>query len=116
MELAIQSKIQQVGGPDYDGRKLTEARQLVDKAVRTYPELNNKKEFLNRTLTAINEQQASKDFNIAEFYLRIKHPAAAHFYFELVRLRYPGTPWEQKALARLLEIRQAAEAERANQS
>jgi outer membrane assembly lipoprotein YfiO len=116
MELAIQSKIQQVGGPEYDGRKLTEARALVDKAVRTYPELNNKKDFLDRTLHAINEQQAAKDFGVAEFYLRIQHPAAAYWYFELVRLRYPGTPWEQKALSRLLEIRQAAEAERANQS
>lgn len=114
MELAIQAKIQQVGGSDYDGRKLTEARALVDKAVRTYPELNNKKDFLDRTLHAINEQQAAKDFNVAEFYMRTQHPAAAHFYFELVRLRYPGTAWEQKAMARLLEIRQAAEAERSN--
>ncbi len=113
MELAIQSKIRQVGGPDYDGRKLTEARQMVDKAVRSFPELNNKKEFLDRTLTNINEQQAQKDYNVAEFYKRTHHPGAAHFYYELVRLRYPGTEWEKKAMDRLNEIRQDVAAERA---
>lgn len=112
MELAIQSKIRQVGGPEYDGRKLTEARQMVDKAVRSFPELNDKKAFLDRTLHSINEQQAQKDFNVAEFYTRTKHPGAAHFYYELVRLRYPGTEWEKKAIARLEDIRQAVEAER----
>jgi outer membrane protein assembly factor BamD (BamD/ComL family) len=111
MELAIQAKIQQVRGADYDGRKLTEARQLVDKAVRSYPELNNKKEFLERTLYAINEQQAQKDFGIAEFYRRTRHAGAAHFYYELVRLRYPGTHWEQKAIERLSEIRHDAAGE-----
>jgi len=111
MELAIQAKIQQVRGTDYDGRKLTEARQMVDKAVRSYPELNGKKEFLDRTLIAINEQQAQKDFNVAEFYRRTRHPGAAHFCYELVRLRYPGTQWEQKAIERLSEIRQEATAE-----
>ena len=113
MELAIQSKIRQVGGPEYDGRKLTEARQMVDKAVRSFPELNEKKEFLERTLHSINEQQAQKDYNVAEFYNRTKHAGAAHFYYELVRLRYPGTEWEKKALDRLNEIRQTVEAERA---
>jgi outer membrane protein assembly factor BamD (BamD/ComL family) len=111
MELAIQAKIQQVGGPDYDGRKLTEARQMVDKAVRSFPELNEKKEFLERTLHSINEQQAQKDFNVAEFYRKTRHPGAAHFYYELVRLRYPGTKWEQQATERLTEIRQEAAVE-----
>lgn len=113
MELAIQAKIRQVGGPEYDGRKLTEARQMVDKAVRSFPELNDKKEFLERTLHSINQQQAEKDYNVAEFYNKTKHPGAAHFYYELVRLRYPGTEWEKKAMDRLSEIRQAVEAERA---
>lgn len=113
MELAIQAKIRQVGGPEYDGRKLTEARQMVDKAVRSFPELNDKKAFLDRTLTSINEQQAEKDFKVAEFYKKTRHPGAAHFYYELVRLRYPGTQWEQKALERLNEIREQVEAERA---
>lgn len=105
MELAIQSKINLVGGPDYDGRKLTEARQLVDSAMRSFPELREKEGFLNRTLYSINETQAAKDFNNAEFYRKIKHPGAAYFCYEVVRRRYAGTPWADKALARMQEIR-----------
>ena len=105
MELAIQSKINLVGGPDYDGRKLAEARQLVDSALRSFPELREKEGFLNRTMFSINEQQAAKDFNTAEFYRKTKHPGAAYISYEVVRRRYAGTPWADKALARMQEIR-----------
>lgn len=113
LELAIQAKINQVGGPEHDGRKLTEARQLVDTALRAYPELRQKEDFLQRTLWQINEAQASKDFAAAEFYQRTGHPGAAFVSYEVVRRRYPGTPWAEKALAKMNEIRGAAEAEAA---
>jgi outer membrane protein assembly factor BamD (BamD/ComL family) len=115
LELAIQSKIQQVGGSPYDSRKLTEARQLVDTALRSYPELHEKQEFLNRTLNSIQEQQAAKDFATAEFYRRTHHPGSAYFYYEIVRRRYAGTPWEQKATQRMMEIRAQVEKEAATQ-
>lgn len=113
LELAIQSKINQVGGPDYDGRKLTEARQMIDTALRSYPELRDREDFLQRTLYQITEQQAQKDFGVAEFYRRTDHPGAAFVSYEIVRRRYPGTPWAEKALARMNEIRGAVEAEAA---
>ncbi len=111
LELAIQSKINLVGGSDYDARKLVEARQMVDAALRSYPELRDKQDFLDRTLYSINEQQASKDFGIAEFYKRTDHPGAAYFYYELVRRRYPGTTWADKAMQRIEEIRGKIEVE-----
>lgn len=105
LELAIQSKIHLVGGPDYDARKLVEARQMVDTALRSYPELRDKQDFLERTLYSINDQQAAKDYGIAEFYRRTHHPGAAYFYYEIVRRRYPGTTWADKALQRIEEMR-----------
>jgi outer membrane protein assembly factor BamD (BamD/ComL family) len=105
LELAINSKVQVTGGPEYDGRKLIEARQLTDTALRSYPELASKQAFLENTLIAINEQQAEKDFGIAEFYRRTGHPGAAYFYFEIVRRRYAGTEWDKKAYSRMLELR-----------
>jgi outer membrane protein assembly factor BamD (BamD/ComL family) len=113
LELAIQSKINQVRGPAYDSRKLVEARNLVDTALRSYPELHEKREVLERTLIAINEQQAEKDFNIAEFYRRTDHPGAAYFCYEIVRRRYPGTSWAAKATERMRELRAKVEAEAA---
>ena len=111
LELAIQAKVNVTGGPEYDGRKLAEARELVDTALRQYPQLQEKQDFLQRTLWSINEQQAEKDFGIAEFYRRTNHPGAAYFYYELVRRRYHGTEWARKAEERLLELRDKVEQE-----
>jgi len=106
LELAIIAKQMSTGGPEYDGRKCEEARQLIDTALRTYPELAEKKhEFLERQIWSINQQEADRDFLVAEFYKRTGHPGAAYFYYELVRRRYPGTKYAKDAEVRMQEVR-----------
>ncbi len=112
IELCIISKHMGTGGPDYDGRKVAEARQMINTALANYPVLaTEKKDFLVRQLYSCNAQQAAKDFNIAEFYQRTGHPGSAYFYFEIVRRRYPGTPFFDKATARMNDLRQDLEKE-----
>jgi outer membrane protein assembly factor BamD (BamD/ComL family) len=112
VELAIISKHMSTGGSDYDGRKVAEARQLVDTALRNYPDLAAQKgQFLERQLYGINQQQAEKDFKIAEFYRRTGHPGSAYFYYEIVRRRYPGTVFFDRATERMLELRAKLEKE-----
>jgi outer membrane protein assembly factor BamD (BamD/ComL family) len=112
IELAIISKHMSTGGSDYDGRKVAEARKLVDAALRNYPDLAAQKNaFLERQLAGINFQQAEKDFKIAEFYRHTGHPGPAYFYYEIVRRRYPGTPFYDKATARMHELRAKFEKE-----
>ena len=112
VELSIVSKHMSTGGSDYDGRKVAEARQMIDRALRNYPTLaNQKKEFLIRQLAACTMQQAEKDYKIAEFYRRTGHPGSAYFYYEIVRRRYPGTPFSDKATERMLALRQDIEKE-----
>jgi outer membrane protein assembly factor BamD (BamD/ComL family) len=116
LELALQSKIQVTGGPSYDSRKLAEARDLIDRALRSYPEVKNdpeKRAALQQTLLSINNQQAEKDFNIAEFYRRTGHAGAAYFQYEIVRRRYPGSDWAARATEKLMEIRDKVEKENA---
>jgi outer membrane protein assembly factor BamD (BamD/ComL family) len=106
LELAIISKQLSTGGAAYDGRKVAEARRLVDTALRNYPEFSNKKgEFLNRQLFSITMQQAEKDYDIAEFYRRTGHPCSAYFYYEIVRRRYPGTKYFDQATRQMQELR-----------
>jgi outer membrane protein assembly factor BamD (BamD/ComL family) len=109
VELAIMCKHLSTGGSDYDGRKAAEARKLVQVALANYPELANdkdKREFLVHQLANIDYQQAEKDYKIAEFYRRTGHPGAAYFYYELVRKRYPETPYGSKlAPQRIEELR-----------
>ena len=94
LELAVQCKSLSTGGSDYDGRKTAEARKLIQAAMRNYPQIAGdpqKRAYLEKQLASINEQQAEKDFKMAEFYRRTGHPASAYWYYELVRRRYPQT-------------------------
>ncbi|MCS6852276.1 MAG: tetratricopeptide repeat protein [Gemmataceae bacterium] len=114
LELAIIAKHLSTGGSDYDGRKVAEARRLVNTALISYPELaQQKRDFLERQLIGITLQQAEKEFNIAEFYRRTGHPGSAYFYYEIVRRSYPGTEFFDKATERMHELR--AELEKAEQ-
>jgi hypothetical protein len=115
LELAIIAKQMSTGGPEYDGRKCGEARQLIDTALRSYPELAEKKhEFLERQIWSINQQEADRDFLVAEFYKRTGHPGAAYFYYELVRRRYPGTKYAKEAEVRMQEVRARMDAPHQN--
>jgi outer membrane protein assembly factor BamD (BamD/ComL family) len=112
LKMAIICKQLSTGGPDYDGRKTAEARELIHTAARAYPELKTKEEkFLIRQLDAINQQQAAKDFRIGEYYRRTGHPGSAYFYYEIVRRRYPGTPYFDRATERMHELKGALEKE-----
>src|SRR5207302_2790117 len=108
------SKHMSTGGPDYDGRKVAEARLLVDSALRNYPELAQKKaEFFNKQLFSCAMQQAAKDYNMGEFYRRTGHPGSAWFYYDLVRLRYPNVkPYCDMATERLHELKAKVEKEK----
>src|SRR5579885_569657 len=100
------------GGSDYDGRKVAEARQLVDTALANYPKLREKKqEFLSRQLVGITLQQAEKDWKMAEFYRKQGHPGSAYFYYEIVRRRYPGTKYAELSTQRMWELRAKVEKE-----
>jgi hypothetical protein len=95
------------GGSEYDGRLVGEARELVDVAYKSYPEIaNNRSKFLIDQLYSISQQQADKDFKVAEFYRRIGKPGPAYFMYEVVRRRYPGTQYAQKATERMHELGQ----------
>ena len=108
MEYAILSKHLSTGGADYDGRKVGEARKYVDIALRNYVLPADKNAFLERQLAGITMQQAEKDFKIADFYRRTGHPGPAYFYYEIVRRRYPGTPFADRAAKHMEELRAAA--------
>ena len=103
------------GGARYDGRKVAEARMLVDKALRNYPELatGEKRERMERQLIGIQLQQAEKDYEVAEFYRKTDHLPSAYFYYEIVRRRYAGTRFADQATERMHEIHDEAEKQQA---
>lgn len=108
LELAIYCKRMSTGGADYDGRKVAEARKLIQTAMRNYPQIASdpvKRAFLEKEMLGINSQQAEKDFERAGFYRRTGHPASAYFQYELVRRRYPNTKFARMAEEQWNELR-----------
>lgn len=109
-KLAIISKQLSTGGSDYDGRKVAEARQLVQAVQMNYPELAAKEqEFLTRQLIGITLQQAEKDFKVADFYERTGKLSSAYFCFQVVRQRYPGTTFFDQATERMHALKARVE-------
>jgi outer membrane protein assembly factor BamD (BamD/ComL family) len=110
LQMAIICMELNTNGPDHDGKRLQQARDLIDMATRTYPELQRGQEqFLAKQTVAINNLQAEKDFNIARYFERTGHPGSAHFYYEIVQRRYPGTTWAEKAQKKVIELRATAQ-------
>jgi outer membrane protein assembly factor BamD (BamD/ComL family) len=117
VEKAIQAKINSITGIDYDTTKLAEARQQCDLALRRYPELmekDRKHGTITRTIQVVNDLQAEKDFNIAEYYRRTGRIGSAYFYYEIVTRRYAGTKWAERAQERIEELRSDIEEQNAS--
>ena len=86
-EMAIRSKVLAAGGADYDGRRVAEARQLIDTALRAYPELSKdeeSKQKMTEHLYEVTSVQAEKDLKRAEFYERTHHWRSAYFVYERI--------------------------------
>jgi TolA-binding protein len=116
IELAIISKHLSTGGAAYDGRKVVEARKMIQVAFSAYPELAGdpkKREFLMRQQVACTLQQAEKDYEMAEFWKRTGHPGAAYWYYGLVIQRYPTTDFAAQAKKRMEQIKDKVEKENA---
>jgi len=58
-----------------------------------------------RLIEEIRIIEAEREFNIGEFYLRRKNPAAAAMYFEYVKIDFPGTIWAERANERIEFLR-----------
>ncbi len=101
------------GGTMYDTRPLEEVKKVLYTSQNAYPELARDEAWIQKQLIGVNLQQADRDFRIAEFYKRTGHPGAAHFYYELVKRRYPNTSYASRATERLAEIRTQVEREQA---
>ncbi len=85
---------------------------MIILAQEKFPEVaRTRGEYLQKQLGACILQQAEKDYNTAEFYLRTGKPCPAYFMYEVVRRRYPKTGFDEKATERMWEIYRKAEKE-----
>ncbi len=87
-------------GPNYDQDPLLQSEQIFDKFLFRFPQsplLDQARQLQLKTISRL----AERDYATACFYLETNRPKAANVYFTNVIQEYPGTPWAEKARARL---------------
>jgi outer membrane protein assembly factor BamD (BamD/ComL family) len=98
---AIDSRIKGYLGPEYDGNGLEQARELIKQTMATFPDRPAGNEQLYHTLDLINDQEAERTFQVADYYQRTGKVASAEFYFGKIRQRWPKSSWATQAKTRL---------------
>lgn len=89
-------------GPNYDGKPLTEAKDLIQQISTQFPgELTEEKAKLHEAERAIRAQLAQRDFDLGEYYAGTRHFGAARFYYKRVQKEYPDTRFSELAQQRI---------------
>ena len=112
LRMAIMAKRLSTGGAVYDSSKAAEALQLVHHAEASEPQFTQdpkEAQWLTEQKLRVRFQLAEKDYQMAQYYERTNHPAAAYFYYELVIRRYPGSKHADLAKSRLVALEQVRE-------
>jgi len=104
--LGMKSKEKMYQGPMYDGRPLEEAGKIADQTLRQFRgQLNGQGDLVVEAKNRYLQQQADRDWAIAQYYDKRKYYGAARFYYQAIIRDFPRTAAAQKAQARLAEIK-----------
>jgi outer membrane protein assembly factor BamD (BamD/ComL family) len=104
--LGLQSKLRVYQGKLYDGTPLSEADEIAEQTLTQFrSQLGSEQERLAQVRNGIREQQAERDWAVAQYYDRKKQYAYARLYYQYIIHDYPLTQTAQKARARLDQIR-----------
>ncbi len=103
--LGLQCKLKLYQGPDYDGKALIEANELIDQMLVQFPrELADERERLLTAKAEVRAQQAYREWHAAQFYEKGEYYAAARYYYNVLVKDYPGTQFAEQAQTRLAQI------------
>lgn len=96
-------KLMSYQGAGYDGKQLEDAKQLKQSTLRLFPNIPQK-ELLIRELKDIEDAEAQRDWDKAQFYQRKKNWEAVAIYCNLVLEKHPSSTYAQNARELLQEI------------
>ena len=104
--LGMKSKMSMYQGPMYDGTPLEDTGQIAEQTLMQFGgELGDKRDLVVQTKNRVVEDQATRDWTMAQYYENRKCYGAARYYYRAILRDYPQTEVALKAGARLEEIR-----------
>jgi outer membrane protein assembly factor BamD (BamD/ComL family) len=103
--LGLQCKLRKYQGPDYDGKPLEEAAQLVEQLLSQFPDrVADERPRIMKMRAEVAAQLALRDWSMAEYYDNGKHYAAARYYYRRLAEDHPQTRLASAARDRLAAI------------
>lgn len=102
-ELGSHMKLVSYQGASYDGKMLHDAEQLKLATMRLYPEMENK-ERMQTDLKRIEHAKADRLWAMAVYYERKGKKNAAAIYCHMLVSEFAGTPFGDKARAKLEQM------------
>lgn len=99
-----QAQLSSHQGVAYDGTPLANAKKSFQDYIEKNPNGDRTEEAKAR-LAEIDDKQAQKDFEVADYYRRTGHMDSARLYFEMVIRRYPSSSWAGKAQGELERLK-----------
>jgi outer membrane protein assembly factor BamD (BamD/ComL family) len=104
--LDLQCKMRVYQGPWYDGTALKDAKKIADQTLAQFgDQLGAERERVARSRAQIIEEQANRDFTIAQYYDQHADYRAARIYYRSVIDGFPGTEKAKESEARIGQIR-----------
>lgn len=94
--------------PEYTETDTSEARRRIEAARSEAASGNTNLDLvaLDENEKLLEDRQARKRFEQAQFYAKNNHFRAAEVYYELIKLRYPKSKWAKESEKALLKMRQ----------
>jgi len=104
--LGMKSKLEMYQGPMYDGTPLEDAKEIAEQTVTQFRgALGEERQRLLETQNQLVEQQAERQWRVAQYYDKKKQYGSARVYYRAILDDFPATLTAQRATARLEEIR-----------
>jgi outer membrane protein assembly factor BamD (BamD/ComL family) len=103
--LGLQCKLRKYQGPNYNGKPLEEANELITQTLAQFgPELGPERERLVKAKAEVQAQRATRDVQLAKFFENGEHYGAAKIYYAQVIKDFPQTPFSEEAKTRLASL------------
>ncbi len=99
---SVDSKIKGYAGPEYDVSGLEQASDTITKIFTEYPERRATAEQLYHTNDLIKDQHAERAYGVAMYYMRVRKPASAEYYFGMILAKWPESKWAGEARKQML--------------
>jgi len=103
--LGYRTKLELYQGPVYDRTPLNEAEELIETLLLQFGhELGEERERVLQARAIVRAQQAERDWNSAEYYIKGGYNRAARKVLEKLISKYPETKFAEEARHRLAEL------------